>query len=287
MKQISFISSIVQGGGKRRGGIAAALNCWEIDRSEGSACSWDNGFQWGEVIVPQLEGKRVVVFGATGGIGLAASRFAQAEGAKVTLIGRDVGTLQSAVGELAGSEWRAADVRDEAAVAAALASLTRIDHLFISIGLGGASDILMSDMNSLRQPFEERIFGTFTIVRAAAPKMKEGSITLMSGMNASRVRPGASAQTAALCAVESLARTLAFDLAPIRVNAVAPGWIDTSRLERTFGTERASRVEAIARQLPGKRIGRVDEVARAVLMLMTNAYMNGEVLHIDGAGRHV
>lgn len=90
-----------------------------------------------------------------------------------------------------------------------------------------------------------------------------------------------------LCAVESLARTLALDLAPIRVNAVAPGWIDTPRLERIFGAERAVRVESIARQLPGKRIGRADEVARAVLMLMTNAYVNGEVLHIDGAGRHV
>lgn len=87
--------------------------------------------------------------------------------------------------------------------------------------------------------------------------------------------------------MELLARTLALDLAPIRVNAVAPGWIDTPRLERTFGAERAVRVEAIARRLPGRRIGAADEVARAVLMLMTNAYINGEVLHIDGAGRHV
>ncbi len=143
-------------------------------------------------------------------------------------------------------------------------------------------------MASLRQPFEDRIFGTFTIMRAAAPKMGgNSSITLMSGMNASRVRPEASAQTAALCGVESLARTLALDLAPIRVNAVAPGWVDTQRLERTFGAERAVRVETIARQLPGKRIGAPDEVARAVLLLMTNAYMNGEVLHIDGAGRYV
>ena len=84
-----------------------------------------------------------------------------------------------------------------------------------------------------------------------------------------------------------MTRTLALDLAPIRVNAVAPGWIDTPRLEQTFGAERAVRVEGIARQLPGKRIGRADEVARAVLMLMTNAFVNGEVLHIDGAGRHV
>jgi NAD(P)-dependent dehydrogenase (short-subunit alcohol dehydrogenase family) len=236
----------------------------------------------------QLKGQRIVVFGASGGIGLAAAQLCHAEGAEITLIGRDIGKLQAAGAALPGSQWRAADVQDGAAVGQSLASLARIDHVFISVGLGGTSSILTSDMASLRQPFEERIFGTFTIIRAAAPKMSGGSsITLMSGMNASRVRPEASAQTAALCGVESLARTLALDLAPIRVNAVAPGWIDTPRLERAFGAERAVRVEAIARQLPGRRIGAADEVARAVFMLMTNAYINGEVLHVDGAGRHV
>ena len=236
----------------------------------------------------QLSGQRVVVFGASGGIGLAAAQLCHAEGAEITLIGRDIAKLQTASAALPGSQWRAADVRDEAAVGQSLASHARIDHVFISVGLGGTSSILTSDMASLRQPFEERIFGTFTIIRAAAPKMDGGSsITLVSGMNASRVRPEASAQTAALCGVESLARTLSLDLAPIRVNAVAPGWVDTQRLERTFGSERAVRVETIARQLPGKRIGAPDEVARAVLLLMTNAYMNGEVLHIDGAGRYV
>ncbi len=236
----------------------------------------------------QFSGQRVVVFGASGGIGLAAAQLCHAEGAEITLIGRDIAKLQTASAALPGSQWRAADVRDEAAVGQSLASHARIDHVFISVGLGGTSSILTSDMASLRQPFEERIFGTFTIIRAAAPKMDGGSsITLVSGMNASRVRPEASAQTAALCGVESLARTLSLDLAPIRVNAVAPGWVDTQRLERTFGSERAVRVETIARQLPGKRIGAPDEVARAVLLLMTNAYMNGEVLHIDGAGRYV
>jgi NAD(P)-dependent dehydrogenase (short-subunit alcohol dehydrogenase family) len=141
-------------------------------------------------------------------------------------------------------------------------------------------------MDALRLPFEERVFGTFNIIRAVASRMKNGSITLMSGMNASRVRSGASAQTAALCAVESLARTLALDLAPVRVNAVAPGWIDTPRLDRVFSSGKAERTSAIASRLPGKRIGHSDEVARAVLMLMIIDYINGEVLHIDGAGRY-
>jgi len=233
----------------------------------------------------QLERQRVVIFGGSSGIGLATAQLCHAEGAETTLIGRDVGKLEAAAHAMPTSEWRAADVRDERAVAEALAHLDRIDHVFVSVGAGGSSNILKDDISALRQPFEERVFGTFTVVRSARPKMTGGSITLVSGMYASRIRRDAAAQTAAFCAVESLARTLALDLAPTRVNAVAPGWVDTPRLDRGFGREKAARVEAIAKQLPGQRIGRADEIARAVLMLMTNDYINGEVLHVDGAGR--
>jgi NAD(P)-dependent dehydrogenase (short-subunit alcohol dehydrogenase family) len=235
----------------------------------------------------RLEGQRVVVFGGSSGIGLATARLCHAEGAAVTLIGRDTAKLEAAAAGLAGSQWRVADVRDQDAVARALSSIDRIEHVLMSVGAGGVSNILTDGMPLLRQPFEERVFGTFAVVRAARPKMTDGSITLMSGMFASRIRPGASAQTAALCAVESLARTLAIDLAPIRVNAVAPGWIDTPRLTRAFGPEKPSRIAAIAQQLPGKSIGSPEQVADAVLLLMTNRFMNGEILHIDGAGRHV
>ncbi len=232
-----------------------------------------------------LANQTVVVFGGSSGIGLATAKLAHNEGASVTMVARNAERLKQAAATMTGAEWRVADVCDSGAVDRALHDLTEIDHVFISAGQGGTSDILTSRMEDLRRPFEERVFGTFNIVRAAAPRIAEGSITIMSGMNASRVRPQASAPTAALCAVESLVRTLALDLAPIRVNAIAPGWIDTPRLDRTFGADRTMRVEAIARQLPGKRIGHTDEVASAVAMLMTNRYINGEVLHIDGGGR--
>jgi len=234
-----------------------------------------------------LSNQVVVVFGGSSGIGLAAAKAAQVEGASVTIIGRDVGRLRDASATIAGSDWRSTDVTYAEGVARAAAHLGAIDHVFLSVGQGGASDVLKSAAEDLRRPFEERVFGTFNVVRGVAPKMREGSITLMSGLYASRTRRHASAQTAALCAVESLARTLALDLAPIRVNAVAPGWIDTPRLDRSFGADKEGRVAAIARELPGNRIGNTDEVASAVILLMTNRYINGEVLHIDGGGRFV
>jgi NAD(P)-dependent dehydrogenase (short-subunit alcohol dehydrogenase family) len=232
-----------------------------------------------------LTGQVVIVFGGSSGIGLATAKAAQAEGASVMIIGRDVEKLRAAAATIPGSQWRSTDVTDVDGVARSAADLGAIDHVFISIGQGGTSDVLTSPAADLRRPFEERVFGAFNVIRAVTPKMREGSITLMSGMYASRIRRQAAAQTAALCAVESLARTLALDLAPVRVNAVAPGWIDTPRLDRSFGAEKASRIEAIARDLPGKRIGDPHEVAAAVLLLMTNSYINGEVLHIDGGGR--
>ena len=232
-----------------------------------------------------LAGQIVVVVGGSSGIGLATAKRAQAQGALVTIVARDKEKLRQASAEIAGSTWRAADVTDRDGVAEAVGHLAHIDHVFISAGQGGTSDILESGMEELQRPFEERVFGTFNVVRAAAPRMREGSITLMSGMNASRVRANASAQTAALCAVESLVRTLALDLAPIRVNGVAPGWIDTPRLDRTLGMEKQTRIAAVAEQLPGGRIGQPEEVASAVVLMMTNRYINGEVLHIDGAGR--
>jgi NAD(P)-dependent dehydrogenase (short-subunit alcohol dehydrogenase family) len=93
--------------------------------------------------------------------------------------------------------------------------------------------------------------------------------------------------TAMLAAVEALTRALALELAPVRVNAVTPGLIDTPLLETAYGPERHTMIRNRAAVLPGKRVGTAEEVAQVILMLMTNAYMTGEVVHVDGGGRFV
>lgn len=93
--------------------------------------------------------------------------------------------------------------------------------------------------------------------------------------------------TAMLSAVEALAPALALELAPVRVNAVTPGLIDTLLLHDAYGAERDTIIKNRAAILPGKRIGTSDEVAQVILMLMTNDYMTGEVVHVDGGGRFV
>jgi NAD(P)-dependent dehydrogenase (short-subunit alcohol dehydrogenase family) len=109
----------------------------------------------------------------------------------------------------------------------------------------------------------------------------------MSGSLSSRPRPGTAILMAMLPATEALAPALALELAPVRVNAVIPGLIDTPLLHTAYGAECDTLVKDRAANLPGGRVGTADEVAQVIVMLMINAYLTGEVVHVDGGGRFV
>jgi NAD(P)-dependent dehydrogenase (short-subunit alcohol dehydrogenase family) len=117
--------------------------------------------------------------------------------------------------------------------------------------------------------------------------MSTGSFTFTSGDLVERPVAGLAAVTAAAAAVESLVKTLALELAPLRFNVVSPGAIDTPLYTAIFGEQRTAALSAQAAKLPGKRVGTASEVAHAVLLLMTNGYINASVLHIDGGMRFI
>ena len=232
-----------------------------------------------------LQGAHVVVMGGSTGIGLAAAKLARHEGADVTIAGRSQEKLAQAQRELGEVRTVAADITDEAAVQQVFEGLSRVDHVLISAGTIINGRIVDNDLANLRRIIDERIWGLTYVVRHAVPRMTQGSITFTSGGLSSRPRVGAAMLTGALAAVEALARALALELAPLRVNAVTPGLIDTPLLHTAYGPERDTMVKNRAAVLPGKRIGSADEVAQAILLLMTNEYITGEVLHIDGGSR--
>jgi NAD(P)-dependent dehydrogenase (short-subunit alcohol dehydrogenase family) len=159
-----------------------------------------------------------------------------------------------------------------------------VDHVFVPAGelRPGGGDLLKSDLDGLRSILEVRLLGVTHVVRQARPKMEGGSITLMSGLYSTRPAPGGGMAAAAVAAVEGMTRALALDLAPIRVNAVAPGLIDTP-LWDSFGAQREA-ILARGARLPVGRIGRPEEVAAAVIFLMNNGFVTGTVLPIDGGG---
>ena len=232
-----------------------------------------------------LEGQRVVVIGGSSGIGLATARLARAAGADVTIAGRSEDRLREAQRALGECDTAALDISDEAAVGALFAELPRVDHVVISAGTLGPGAIVANDMETLRRIVDQRLWGAVNVVRAVAPKMRSGSITFTSGGIVARPRVGGAMFTAALAAVEALPRALALELAPVRVNTVTPGVVDTP-LQHT-GDDWQARLDARAEALPAGRVGAAEDIAQVMLMLMTNGYLTGEVIHVDGGGRFV
>jgi NAD(P)-dependent dehydrogenase (short-subunit alcohol dehydrogenase family) len=242
----------------------------------------------------RFEGKCLVIIGGSSGIGLETARLALAEGASVTIAGRSEGRLRRAVDDL--DTCRAsgrmaervrsvvADVTDESSIRTLFDGEPRVDHLFLPAGelRSGYGDVMTADQCALRSVLETRVLGVATVIRHARPKIVEGSITLMSGLYATRPGPGGALAAAAVAAVEGMTRALALDLAPIRVNAVAPGLIDTP-LWNSFGSQREV-ILAHGVALPVRRIGRPEEVGEAILFLMSNGFVTGTVLAIDGGG---
>jgi len=228
----------------------------------------------------------VVVLGGTSGIGLATAKAAQAEGAQVLVTGRSRERLQAAEAELgSGARAVALDVADEAGTRALFEGIGRIDHVFITAGSVALDARLAPDSASLRPAMDVRFWGAFNAAKYGAAKMNAGgSITFMSGTTARRPLRGAAVATASCGAVEAFARSLAIDLAPIRVNTLQPGYVDTPMLDELLGEARVAIKQEAGARLPVGRIGQPEELADAVLFLMKNGYVTGITLTVDGGG---
>jgi NAD(P)-dependent dehydrogenase (short-subunit alcohol dehydrogenase family) len=232
-----------------------------------------------------LNNKTVVILGGSSGMGLATAKAVQADGARVVITGRSPERLQAA-GTVLGDKVRtvALDIGDEVATGALFSDLDHVDHVFITAGTVLFDPKLATDAGTVRPALDTRFWGAFNAAKFAAAKMSTGgSITFMSGTAAIRPIRGASVATASCGAVEAFARALAVDLAPIRVNTIQPGLIDTPFLD-TLGDRRHSVIAEYSGRLPVGRVGRAEEVADAVLFLMKNGFVTGITLTIDGGG---
>ena len=230
-----------------------------------------------------LEGASVVVIGGSSGIGLATARRAQEAGARVTIAGRDEARLASACDDLGdGVGSFALDVADEGAVAALFDSLDSVDHVVNLAGTHVAGTLADLDTAAMRGPVDNRFWGAIFVCKYAAPKMTGGSITLCTGAGIARPRAGAAIVAAAAGGSEVLARAMAHELKPIRVNVIRPGIIDTPLLDRMAGDHRDDMIAAQAKRIPVGRIGQPEDIAHAIEFLMTNEFVTGTVLTVDG-----
>lgn len=231
-----------------------------------------------------LEGRRVVVVGGASGMGLATARAAAAAGALVTISGRNAGRLESAAKEIGGrSEIVPADLTDEASVAGLFEAVGELDHLVVTGGSGSTGEFLSQPVTEAKAFMDSKFWSAFRAARYAAPRLREGgSITFNSGGYAVKPAAGVAAVTASLAALEMLGKSLALELAPIRVNTVRPGTIETPLWSSMSDAERQQFFDEAAARAPIGRVGQPEDVARAILFLMEHDYLTGTVLEVNG-----
>jgi NAD(P)-dependent dehydrogenase (short-subunit alcohol dehydrogenase family) len=231
-----------------------------------------------------LISKVVVVLGGSSGIGLATAKAASADGAQVVITGRSQEKLAAALAQLpAGSRFAALDVADEGGTRSLFEHLGHIDHLFVTAASVTIGATLAGDTAALRPALDTRFWGSLYAAKYGAAQMKNGgSITFMSGTSAWKPTGGSSVGAASCGAVEAFARSLAIELAPIRVNTIAPGFIDTPLIDELVGALKTALIEREASRLPVKRIGTPEDIADAVLFLMKNGFVTGITLTVYG-----
>lgn len=235
----------------------------------------------------RLDGERVLVIGGTSGIGLATARAAALAGARVAIAGRDRERLDRALGALpAGVEGHALDAADRIALERLGERLGRLDHLVLSIATGGgAGPFRTLDLEVLRRAIAGKVLAGLGALQALLPALRtDGSVTFVTAASARAALPGTVGLAALNGALDAAVPPLAVELAPLRVNAVAPGVTLTPIFERWPAAERERFLER-PRAAPAGRPGRPEEVARAILALLANAYVTGVVLVVDGGLR--
>jgi NAD(P)-dependent dehydrogenase (short-subunit alcohol dehydrogenase family) len=228
-----------------------------------------------------LEGARVVVIGGTSGIGFAVASLAREQGAEVVIASSRAESVAAGLSRLPGASGGVADLRDEASVRGFFETLGAFDHLAVTAGdWGGARSSLRDlDLTAARAALDVRFWGVLAAVKYGVQSISaEGSVTLTSGMLSHRPQRGAVMAVGG--AVESLARGLAVDLAPIRVNTVCPGYT----LAGPVLTMPEARVRAATAGLPLPRAASAMEAAQAYVYAMLNGYVTGQVLPVDGGG---
>ncbi len=234
-----------------------------------------------------LKDKRVVIIGGSSGMGLASARAAAAAGAYVLIAGRTKEKLHLAMEEIEGEvEGHTLDVTREDEVRDFFTGVGTLDHLVTSAASGGGGPFLELESTAVRGVFESKFWGQYFAARYGAPRIQPGgSITMFAGVASEKPLPGLVAYAAVNGAIEGLCRTLALELAPLRVNVVSPGIVMTPAYSGMPEQERHALFASLAEKLPVRRVGQPDDVAQAVLYLMRNGYTTGTVVSVDGGHR--
>ncbi|MEU7638561.1 MULTISPECIES: SDR family oxidoreductase [unclassified Streptomyces] len=231
-----------------------------------------------------------MIIGGGSGMGLALARTLLAAHMDVTIVGRSADRLAAAEQELAQAAGGRistvrADIGREQDVAELFARVERVDHVAVTAAdmtgaYGRITDVATATAEAV---VNTKLLGAWLVGRHAVGRVT-GSITYTSGINAYRPNGSNTIVAAANGALASLAYGLAIELAPVRVNVISPGWVDTSLWDQ-LGMDKEAAFAELAERLPARRIGTPDDIAQAFLSVMRNGFITGTVLDVDGGHR--
>jgi NAD(P)-dependent dehydrogenase (short-subunit alcohol dehydrogenase family) len=240
-----------------------------------------------------ISGNTIIVVGGSSGIGFGVAQAALAKGAEVIIVGRSSERLARAAEDLASAKQVrtiTADVTSEDEVRRLFEAAGSFNHLFVSAASNLAYQPIRDfDLEDARKTIDAKLVAALLLSKYAARQINEhGSITFTAGIAAERPMPTAALVAAVNGGLFSFTYALAIGLAPVRVNVISPGWIDTPIWETsTLAANKPAMFEQMAKRLPTGRIGRPSDIGHAAMFLMENEFTTATVLPVDGGHRLV
>lgn len=238
---------------------------------------------------PELLGQTVVVIGGSAGIGLETARRARAEGAKLILIGRNPEPLQSAANELGAQSTAAFDATDSAALERFFRDLPgTIGHVMVTAGGPHYARLLEMDFEQARRALDAHPLLMLQVARNAAHKVRPGgTLVFMGGTGGRRPSVGLGIVPTVTAALPALTASLALELAPVRVNLIAAGFVDTPLSASLLGDDLEKRRNQLRATLPIRRVVGPKDVAALAVHIMINTALTGATYDIDGGQQFV
>ena len=238
---------------------------------------------------PELAGQTVVVIGGSAGIGLQTARRARAEGADVILTGRNPGRLSQAAADVGAQRTAAFDAADAAALTSFFHDLPApIDHVMVTAGGPTYGPLLEMNSAQVRDALADHITLDLEIARNAAAKMRAGgTLVFMGGTGGRRIGHGLGIASAATAALPPFTAALALELAPVRANLIAAGFVDTPLSASLLGNQLDERRNQLRATLPIGRVVTPGDVAALAVHIMTNTAITGATYDIDGGQQFV
>ncbi len=232
----------------------------------------------------QLRGQTIVVIGGSAGIGLETGRQARAGGADVILTGRNPERLERAATELGARSTASFDANDSAALEVFFTQLdVPIDHVMVTAGGPYYAPLAEMDFDEARRALQEHPMLMAGVARYGAGKVRPGgTLVFMGGTGARHPANGVGLSSAMTAALPALTASLALEIAPVRINLIAAGFVDTPLSASLLGDQLDQRRDQLRDTLPIGRVVGADDVAALALHLMTNTALTGATYDIDG-----